>query len=179
MASVPREEFVPVEARAYAYDDAALALGHGQTISQPYVVALICQALELQGEELVLDVGTGSGYQAAILDELAGSVVSVERIPALAELACDNLAATGHDTVEVICGDGSLGLPGRAPFGAIAVAAAAAELPRALVDQLDSGGRLVLPIGSSLVRVTAVGDGELVEPLAAVRFVPLVTDPPL
>ncbi len=130
MRSVPRESFVPVEAKARAYDDAALALGHGQTISQPYVVALICQALSLEGDELLLDVGTGSGYQAAVLDELAGRVVSVERIPELAEQARGNLAATGHSGVEVLVGDGSLGVPSRAPFGAIAVAAAAAELPR-------------------------------------------------
>ena len=147
MRVVPRESFVPVEARARAYDDAALALGHGQTISQPYVVALICQALSLEGDELVLDVGTGSGYQAAVLDELAGRVVSVERIPELAEEARGNLAATGHSEVEVLVGDGSLGVPRRAPFAAIAVAAAAAELPEALLDQLAPGGRLVLPLG--------------------------------
>ena len=111
MRVVPRESFVPVEARTRAYDDAALALGHGQTISQPYVVALICQALSLEGDELVLDVGTGSGYQAAVLDELAGRVVSVERIPELAEEARANLAATGHGAVEVLVGDGSLGVP--------------------------------------------------------------------
>jgi protein-L-isoaspartate(D-aspartate) O-methyltransferase len=178
MRGVPRESFVPVEARARAYDDAALALGHGQTISQPYVVALICQALSLQGDELVLDVGTGSGYQAAVLDELAGRVVSVERIPELAEQARGNLAATGHSGVEVLVGDGSLGVPRRAPFAAIAVAAAAAELPEALLDQLTPGGRLVLPLGRELVRVTET-DGRLrMERLAPVRFVPLVAGLP-
>jgi protein-L-isoaspartate(D-aspartate) O-methyltransferase len=178
MRSVPRESFVPVEAKARAYDDAALALGHGQTISQPYVVALICQALSLEGDELLLDVGTGSGYQAAVLDELAGRVVSVERIPELAEQARGNLAATGHSKVEVLVGDGTLGVPSRAPFGAIAVAAAAAELPVALLQQLAPGGRLVLPLGRELVRVTDA-DGHLrMERLAPVRFVPLVAGLP-
>jgi protein-L-isoaspartate(D-aspartate) O-methyltransferase len=178
MRSVPRESFVPVEAKARAYDDAALALGHGQTISQPYVVALICQALSLEGDELLLDVGTGSGYQAAVLDELAGRVVSVERIPELAEQARGNLAATGHSRVEVLVGDGTLGVPSRAPFGAIAVAAAAAELPEALLQQLAPGGRLVLPLGRELVRVTDA-DGHLrMERLAPVRFVPLVAGLP-
>ncbi len=178
MRGVPRESFVPVEARARAYDDAALALGHGQTISQPYVVALICQALSLQGDELVLDVGTGSGYQAAVLDELAGRVVSVERIPELAEQARGNLAATGHSGVEVLVGDGSLGVPRRAPFAAIAVAAAAAELPEALLEQLTSGGRLVLPLGRELVRVTEADGRWRMERLAPVRFVPLVAGLP-
>lgn len=174
MRTVPRESFVPEAARDHAYDDAALELGHGQTISQPYVVALICQALELQGDELVLDVGTGSGYQAAVLDTLAGRVVSVERIPELAELARHNLAATGHGGVEVIDGDGSLGLPQLAPFDAIAVAAAAGELPEALARQLAPAGRLVLPLGGYLVRVTHVAGRLRIEPLAAARFVPLV-----
>lgn len=178
MRAVPREAFVPASRREHAYDDAALELGYGQTISQPYVVALICQALELQGGELVLDVGTGSGYQAAVLDELAGQVVSVERIPELAATARENLAATGHGGVEVLVGDGSLGVPGRAPFGGIAVAAAARELPQALVDQLAAGGRLVLPLGNYLVRVTQDGGKRRIEPLAAARFVPLVTDFP-
>ena len=175
MRSVPRESFVPAEASRRAYDDAALALGHGQTISQPYVVALICQALSLRGDELVLDVGTGSGYQAAVLDELAGRVVSVERIPELADVARGNLAATGHRSVEVLLGDGSLGVPSQAPFDAIAVAAAAAELPQALLAQLAPGGRLVLPLGRQLMRVTEEDGGWSLEPLAPVRFVPLIT----
>lgn len=174
MRAVPREAFVPDDQSEHAYDDAALELGYGQTISQPFVVALICQALELQGDELVLDVGTGSGYQAAVLDVLAERVVSVERIPELAESAGRNLAATGHEAVEVVVGDGSLGVPELAPFGAIAVAAAAAELPQALVDQLAPGGRLVLPLGGTLVQVTQDAGRLRIEPLAAVRFVPLV-----
>ena len=166
---------MPAEARTRAYDDAALALAHGQTISQPYVVALICQALSLEGGELVLDVGTGSGYQAAVLDELAGRIVSVERIPELAEAARCNLDATGHRAVDVLVGDGSLGVPELAPFAAIAVAAAAADVPQPLLDQLAPGGRLVLPLGRELVRVTAEDGRWRMERLAPVRFVPLVT----
>jgi protein-L-isoaspartate(D-aspartate) O-methyltransferase len=173
MREVPRERFVPEGAREHAYDDAALELEHGQTISQPFVVALICQSLALNGDERVLDVGTGSGYQAAVLDELAGEVVTIERIPELAAQARANLAAAGH-AIEVLVGDGSLGAPGRAPFDAIAVAAAAAELPAALVDQLAPGGRLVLPLCDRLVRVS----GGRVDALAPVRFVPLVIDLP-
>jgi protein-L-isoaspartate(D-aspartate) O-methyltransferase len=173
MREVPRERFVPEGAREHAYDDVALELEHGQTISQPFVVALICQSLALNGDERVLDVGTGSGYQAAVLDELADEVLTIERIPELAERARANLAAAGRE-LEVIVGDGSLGAPGRAPFDAIAVAAAALELPAALIDQLAPGGRLVLPLGDRLVRVS----GGRVEQLAAVRFVPLVTGLP-
>ena len=173
MREVPRERFVPEGAREHAYDDVALELEHGQTISQPFVVALICQSLALNGDERVLDVGTGSGYQAAVLDELAGEVLTIERFPELAERARANLAAAGRE-LEVIVGDGSLGAPARAPFDAIAVAAAALELPAALIDQLAPGGRLVLPLGDRLVRVS----GGRVEQLAAVRFVPLVTGLP-
>jgi protein-L-isoaspartate(D-aspartate) O-methyltransferase len=169
MRAVPRERFVPEASRRHAYADAALELEHGQTISQPYVVGLICQALALKGEERVLDVGTGSGYQAAVLDELAGEVVTIERIPELAEQARANLAAAGRE-IEVLVGDGSLGAPARAPFDAIAVAAAAAELPAALVEQLAPGGRLVLPLGDRLVRISG---GRVLE-LGPVRFVPLV-----
>jgi protein-L-isoaspartate(D-aspartate) O-methyltransferase len=172
MARVPREAFVPVEARAEAYADAALALSHGQTISQPFIVALICQALELQGDERVLDVGTGSGYQAAVLAELAAEVVSIERILELAATARENLAAAGYD-VEVRVGDGTLGVPDRAPFDGIAVAAAAAEVPQALYEQLVPGGRLVLPIEDSLVVVTRTDRGARARFLSAARFVPL------
>jgi protein-L-isoaspartate(D-aspartate) O-methyltransferase len=177
MARVPREAFVPAGSRRHAYADAALSLPHGQTISQPYIVALICQALELQGGERVLDVGTGSGYQAAVLAELAAEVVSVERIPELAELARRNLAAAGYD-IDVRVGDGSLGVPDRAPYDAIAVAATAAAVPEPLYDQLVTGGRLVLPIDESLVCVTRTAAGRRARFLSPARFVPLVSGLP-
>ena len=177
MARVPREAFVPAGARRHAYADAALSLSYGQTISQPYIVALICQALELEGGERVLDVGTGSGYQAAVLAELAGDVVSVERIPELAAQARRNLAAAGYE-VEVQVGDGSLGWPDRAPYDAIAVAATAPNVPQPLYDQLVTGGRLVLPIDESLVAVTRTASGRRTRFLSPARFVPLVSGSP-
>jgi protein-L-isoaspartate(D-aspartate) O-methyltransferase len=177
MARVPRELFVPAAERNEAYADAAIAIAHGQTISQPYIVALICESLELEPGDRVLDVGTGSGYQAAVLAELGGDVVSIERIPELAEQASLNLAAAGYD-VDVRVGDGRLGVPERAPFGAIAVAAAADELPQALYEQLSTGGRLVLPIGDSLVAVTRTAKGARTRFLSAARFVPLVAGLP-
>jgi len=170
MRRVPRELFVPPEARHRAYDDDALALSHGQTISQPFIVALIAQALELRGEERVLDVGTGSGYQAAVLADLAREVVGIERVPELAERARANLRSAGY-AVEVLVGDGSIGLPGRAPFDGIAVAAAADRVPKALVDQLAPRGILVLPVGEELLAVTR----EQTRVLSKARFVPLVT----
>ena len=177
MERVPREAFVPSGGRRRAYADAALALTHGQTISQPYIVALICQALELEGGERVLDVGTGSGYQAAVLAELAAEVVSIERIPQLAVQARRNLAAAGYD-IDLREGDGSLGVPDRAPFGAIAVAATVSEVPEPLYAQLVMGGRLVLPIDESLVSVSRTKSGRRVRFLAPARFVPLVTGLP-
>ena len=176
MARVAREQFVPDTLRAHAYDDAALAIGHGQTISQPYVVARIAQALALDGSERVLDVGTGSGYQAAVLAELAAAVVSIERIPELAERARVALDQAGY-RVEVLVGDGSLGVPERAPFDAIAVAAAAPQVPASLLAQLAPGGRLVMPLGGSgeqrLTLVEREGDRFRARELAGVRFVPL------
>jgi protein-L-isoaspartate(D-aspartate) O-methyltransferase len=171
MRRVPRELFVPPEERAHAYEDSALPIGFGQTISQPYVVALTCAALRLRGHEHVLDVGTGSGYQAAVLAELAGSVVGVERIPELAAAARHNLTAAGSD-VEVLTGDGVNGVPERAPFDAIAVAAAADKLPPALLEQLAPTGRMVIPLRDELVLVMP---GPKLQALAPVRFVPLVT----
>src|SRR2546429_876573 len=129
MERVPRELFVPAQQRRRAYDDAALPIGFGQTISQPYMVARICEALSLRGDERVLDVGTGSGYQAAVLAELAAEVHTIERLPALADRARAALGAAGYDRVQVHVGDGTLGLPEQAPFAAIAVAAAAPEVP--------------------------------------------------
>jgi protein-L-isoaspartate(D-aspartate) O-methyltransferase len=177
MERVPREAFVPASARRHAYADAALALPHGQTISQPYIVALIAQALELDGSEHVLDVGTGSGYQAAVLAELAAEVVSIERIPELAALARQNLQAAGYQ-LDVREGDGTLGVPDRAPYDAIAVAATTPEVPDALYDQLVLGGRLVLPIDESLVSVTRTPAGRRARFLSPARFVPLVSGLP-
>jgi protein-L-isoaspartate(D-aspartate) O-methyltransferase len=177
MARVPREAFVPSGARRHAYADAALSISHGQTISQPYIVALICQSLELRGGERVLDVGTGSGYQAAVLSELAAEVVSVERIPELAEQARRNLEAGGYD-VDVRVGDGSLGVPDRAPYDAIAVAATSPGVPEALYEQLVNGGRLVLPVDESLVSVMKTASGRRARFLSPARFVPLVTGLP-
>ena len=140
MGRVPRELFVPEQLSGRAYDDRALPIGHGQTISQPFMVAAICAALDLDGDERVLDVGTGSGYQAAVLAELAAEVVTIERVPALAEQARLALAAAGYERVEVRVGDGTLGVPERAPFDGIAVAAAAPSVPEALVRPARSSG---------------------------------------
>src|SRR4051794_35779524 len=148
MERVPRELFVPEELRSRAYDDDALPIGGGQTISQPYMVARIAQELGLHGGERVLDVGTGSGYQAAVLAELTGEVQSIEVIPELADRARRALEAAGYgDTVTVHVGDGTLGLPAQAPFDAIAVAAAAPGMPPSLYEQLAERGRLVVPVG--------------------------------
>jgi protein-L-isoaspartate(D-aspartate) O-methyltransferase len=178
MERVPRELFVPEELRDHAYDDAALPIGAGQTISQPYMVARICEALALRGNERVLDVGTGSGYQAAVLAELAAEVDTIERIPELAEQARANLAAAGYERVRVHIGDGTRGLPERAPFGAIAVAAAAPELPRTLYEQLEPRGRLVVPVGKRGVQYLEVvvrsPEGPAVVRSVPCRFVPLV-----
>ncbi len=178
MARVPRELFVPEQERELAYEDAALELGHGQTISQPYVVAVICAALQLEGGERVLDVGTGSGYQAAVLAELAAEVVSIERIPELAHEAERSLERAGYGRVEVLVGDGTQGVPERAPFDAIAVAAATPGFPPALVDQLALGGRLVAPVGGRfdqrLELLERLPDGVVTRPLLPVRFVPLL-----
>jgi protein-L-isoaspartate(D-aspartate) O-methyltransferase len=178
MARVPRELFVPDAERANAYQDAALPLAHGQTISQPFVVAFICQSLALDGDERVLDVGTGSGYQAAVLAELAREVHSVERISELAEVARAALAAAGYDRVHVHVGDGTMGLPALAPFGGVAVAAATRQVPEALWDQLAEGARIVIPLGRAYgQRLCAIerveGKARLVASLPA-RFVPLV-----
>jgi protein-L-isoaspartate(D-aspartate) O-methyltransferase len=178
MARVPRERFVPPELRRHAYDDAALPIGGGQTISQPYMVAAICAALALRGTEHVLDVGTGSGYQAAVLAELAREVDTIERVPELAEQARANLGAAGYGHVRVHVGDGSRGLPERAPFEAIAVAAAAPALPHTLYEQLVPRGRLVVPVGRRGVQQLEVivrsPEGPAVVHSVPCRFVPLV-----
>jgi protein-L-isoaspartate(D-aspartate) O-methyltransferase len=179
MARVPRELFVPEALRDRAYDDAALAIGSGQTISQPAMVAFICALLELRGDERVLDVGTGSGYQAAVLAELAAEVHTIERLPELAEQAQANLEVSGYaGRVVVHIGDGTLGDAEHAPFSAIAVAAAAPEPPGALYEQLGPNGRLVVPIGTRrdqlLTLVVRGAEGPRIARSVPCRFVPLV-----
>jgi protein-L-isoaspartate(D-aspartate) O-methyltransferase len=178
MARVPRELFVPESLRGRAYDDAALPIGAGQTISQPYMVARICEALSVRPDDRVLDVGTGSGYQAAVLAELAGEVHTIERVPELAARAREALAEAGYGRVHVHVGDGTLGLPEHAPFAAIAVAAAAPRLPQALYDQLEPRGRLVVPVGGrrgqELQLAVRSPEGPAVVRSVPCRFVPLV-----
>jgi protein-L-isoaspartate(D-aspartate) O-methyltransferase len=179
MERVPRHVFVPEGLRDRAYDDAALPIGSGQTISQPYMVARICEALSLRGSERVLDVGTGSGYQAAVLAELAGEVHTIERLPELAEAARAGLREAGYgDRVHVHVGDGTLGLPEHAPFDAIAVAAAAPELPASLYEQLELRGRLVVPVGKrhgqQLQLIVRSPEGPAVVRSVSCRFVPLL-----
>jgi protein-L-isoaspartate(D-aspartate) O-methyltransferase len=178
MERVPRELFLPEGQRARAYDDAALPIGGGQTMSQPYMVAKMCELLSLDGDERVLDVGTGSGYHAAVLAELAAEVVTVERVPELAERARGALAAAGYGHVDVRVGDGTLGVPDRAPFDAIAVAAAAPILPDSLYDQLRLGGRIVVPVGGRsnqrLELIVRSPEGPAVVRSVPCRFVPLV-----
>jgi protein-L-isoaspartate(D-aspartate) O-methyltransferase len=180
MARVPRELFVPAELAALAYEDRALPIGFGQTVSQPYIVAFMGEALSLAGDEHVLDVGTGSGYAAAVLAELAREVDSIERIPELALLARQALEEAGYGRVGVRVGDGSLGLPERAPFDAIAVAAASPALPPALWEQLAPGGRIVLPLrrgpgGQRLCVFERTPEGPRLLATRRARFVPLVS----
>ena len=179
MERVPRHVFVPEELRDRAYADAALPIGSGQTISQPYMVARICELLSLTGSERVLDVGTGSGYQAAVLAELAGEVHTIERLPELADAARRRLEEAGYGgRVHVHVGDGTLGLPEHAPFGAIAVAAAAPEFPQSLYDQLEPRGRLVVPVGKrygqQLQLIVRSPEGPAVVRSVSCRFVPLL-----
>ena len=175
---IPREAFVGKRERRRAYEDAALPIGCGQTISQPYMVARICEALGVRPGHRILDVGTGSGYQAAVLAELGAEVVTIERIADLAEQARANLAEAGYPQVEVVVGDGTLGLPDRAPFHGIAVAAAAPELPHTLYEQLRQGGRLVVPIGHQRAQrlevIVRSPEGPAVIHSVPCRFVPLV-----
>lgn len=180
MRAVAREAFVPPDMVDQAYLDGPLPIGEGQTISQPYVVALMTEALELRGGERVLEIGAGSGYAAAVLAEIAEEVYSVERHAPLAEAAERRLRSQGYDNVQILCGDGSRGWPEHAPYDAIVVAAGAPEIPRALQEQLAVGGRLVIPVGSGrtvqeLLRLRRTSQTEFRrEALGGVRFVPLV-----
>lgn len=178
MLEIPREAFLPEDRRGAAFEDHPVPLSHGQTISQPYIVAFMAEALELKGGEHVLDVGAGSGYASAVLARLAARVTAVELVPDLARLAEANLRALAVPNVQVFEADGSLGRPEAAPFDAIHVACAASSIPVALVDQLAEGGRMVLPVGEPfgaqwLVRVRKVGGRVLREDLLPVAFVPM------
>ena len=178
MSRVPRERFVPLELQSSAYDDRPLGIGYGQTISQPYIVALMTEALELKGQEKVLEIGTGSGYQAAVLGELARFVYSVERIPELAEAAHKLLSDLGYKNIQVELAGDQLGCQKYAPYDGILVAAAAPTVEQTLIDQLAEGGRLVIPVGSrmeqELLRVTKRKMGNRMEKLGGCRFVPLI-----
>jgi protein-L-isoaspartate(D-aspartate) O-methyltransferase len=178
MAAVPREEFVPPDQRRRAYADSALPIGAGQTISQPWIVAAICQALALDGDERVLEIGTGSGYSACVLSHLAAEVITIERHAELAEGARATLERLAPIAVEVVVADGSRGLEERAPFDAIAVHATAPEPPAMLISQLADGGRLVAPVASRRADILTafVRRGDDVEPIVIgpCRFVPLI-----
>jgi len=181
MASVPREEFLAPGMRRHAYEDRALAIECGQTISQPLVVALMAQAASPQPDGIALEVGTGSGYAAAVLSRLCRRVITIEREPALAEHASETLRRLGFDNTEVAVGDGSLGWPAEAPYNVILVAAAAAEVPKALIDQLADGGRMVIPVATSsdepqdLRMYVRQGTDVVYRSLFPVLFVPLRT----
>lgn len=180
MAAVPREVFVPEELADSAYEDGPLPIGEGQTISQPYIVALMIEALQLKGGERVLEIGAGSGYAAAVLARIAGEVVAVERIEALAQLARTNLDRAGCTNVEVHFGDGTMGWMARAPYDAILVSAGAPAVPETLKQQLAVGGRMAVPAGKRhtaqrLYRVLRKSAAEFdTEDLGAVHFVPLI-----
>ncbi len=178
MEAVPRERFVPREYRHAAFDDHAIPIAAGQTISQPFMVALMTEALELTGSESVLEIGTGSGYQAAILSRLARQVVSIERIAELSDTARQTLESLGCKNVSLFVGDGSLGFPEQAPYDRIIVTAGAPDIPQNLYDQLAVGGRLVIPIGADrpqiLKIVTRTPDGPQVTDGCPCSFVPLI-----
>lgn len=178
MGRVPREEFVGARDRPRAYEDTPLPIGFGQTISQPYMLAFLCEAARVEPGDRVLDVGTGSGYQAAVLAEMGAEVHTIERFAELAERARAGLGAAGYERVDVRVGDGSLGIPEAAPFDAIAVAAAAPVVPDALAEQLALGGRLVVPVGDPegqrVQVIVRSEEGRLVTRSLPCRFVPLV-----
>ena len=185
MRAVPRQWFVPDGLRDGAYRDHPLSIGHGQTISQPYIVAFMTEALDLDGTEKVLEIGTGSGYQAAVLAEIVGEVFTIEIVDALAASARRALARAGYDRVHVRTGDGYLGWPEEAPFDAIILTAAPDHVPQPLVDQLAVGGRMILPVGDDeqeLVLLRRTPEGVVRESVLEVRFVPMTgraeSDPP-
>jgi protein-L-isoaspartate(D-aspartate) O-methyltransferase len=178
MLEIPREQFVPPEERVSAYADRPIPIGRGQTVSQPYMTALMAESLELTGGETVLEIGAGSGYAAAVLGALAAQVVSIEIVPALADLARENLRRAGRGgNVTVVCGDGSMGYPEMAPYDAISVAAGAPEIPAALLEQLRDPGRLVIPVGDrghQNLRVVVKQGGRVSDRVATgCLFVPL------
>lgn len=175
---VPRHRFVPTEGQPEAYADHPVPIGSGQTVSQPYMVALMTQLLRLQGHERILEIGTGSGYQLAILAELALDVYSVERLPELADQALQRLNNLGYLNIHITMGNGSLGWPAHAPYDGIIVAAGAPNIPQSLVDQLVEGGRLVIPIGTHQAQMLIVGEkrgGTLhTQEITSCMFVPLI-----
>lgn len=183
MRRVPRHRLVPPEAAAFAYDDRPLSIGHGQTISQPYIVGLMTELARVGPGDRVLEIGTGSGYQAAVLAELAGHVYSIEIVEPLARQAAADLAELGYDNVSVRAGDGYAGWPEHAPFDAIIVTAAPAQVPAPLLEQLKPGGRLVVPVGPAwamqrLTLIEKLEDGSLrTTNVAPVRFVPFTRAP--
>jgi len=178
IADTPRERFVPESIRSRAYEDNALPIGEGQTISQPYIVALMTQALQLTGREKVLEIGTGSGYQAAVLSLLCRELVTIERLPELSRRAQVVLDSLGYDNIEYQVGDGTIGYAAGAPYDGIVVTATAPQVPAALTEQLALGGRLVIPIGQEevqeLLLITRAIDRLKTEKLCDVRFVPLI-----
>lgn len=178
MRDVPRHEFVPINMQAYAYADHPLSIGMGQTISQPYIVAYMTQILKLKNHHRVLEVGTGSGYQAAILGQIVDSVYTVEIVEALAFTAKNRLSALGYNNIEVKSGDGYLGWPNKGPFDAIIVTAGAEEVPQPLLKQLKEGGRMIIPVGPhngvrQLLLITNKSGKIKTKAVMAVRFVPL------
>ena len=179
MLLVPRHLFVPEQYQAQAYEDHPLPIGDGQTISQPYIVALMLQALHLKPSDKVLEVGTGSGYVTALLAELAAEIFSIERHPALAESARELLAKLGYGNVHILTGDGALGLPAAAPFDAIMVSAAAPDLPPALIAQLRDLGRMIIPVGTGesqqLYFIRVINGQPVITARELVRFVPLIS----
>lgn len=178
MRSVPRHLFVPAAYRDVAYSDCPLPIGRGQTISQPYIVAVMTELLAVKPEDRVLEIGAGSGYQAAILARLAKTVISIERINEVAEMARENLSRFGIGNVKIVTGDGTIGYPEQAPYDAVLITAATPEVPPPLIDQLAEGGRLVAPVGSrdlqELVRIIKKKDQAIREFFGGVVFVPLL-----